>query len=38
MLLWNLDLKGGAESMLVNGSRGVVIGFKARKVIGRLTS
>lgn len=33
MLLWNKDLNGGAESMLVNGSRGVVTGFKSREVI-----
>jgi hypothetical protein len=32
MLLRNLDMKGGADSMLVNGSRGVVIGFKSREV------
>lgn len=32
MLLRNIDLNGGAESMLVNGSRGVVTSFKAREV------
>jgi len=32
MLLRNLDMKGGAGSMLVNGSRGVVTGFKSREV------
>jgi hypothetical protein len=30
MLLKNLDLEAGAGRMLVNGSRGVVIGFRDR--------
>lgn len=32
MLLWNKHLNGDSDSMLVNGSRGVVTGFKARSV------
>ena len=31
MLLKNLDLHGRADSMLVNGSCGVVIGFAAEQ-------
>ena len=32
MLLLNLDMTGPAEQMLVNGSRGVVVGFVSKAV------
>ena len=32
MLLLNLDMTGPAEQMLVNGSRGVVVGFISKAV------
>jgi len=32
MLLRNLDMTSGVQGMLVNGSRGVVVGFKSREV------
>lgn len=32
MLLKNLDLSGNADQMLVNGSRGVVVGFVLQSV------
>ena len=36
MLLKNLDLEAGAGRMLVNGSRGVVIGFRDRAEVTHL--
>jgi hypothetical protein len=36
MLLKNLDLEAGAGRMLVNGSRGVVIGFRDRAEVTQL--
>ena len=36
MLLKNLDLEAGAGRMLVNGSRGVVIGFRDRAEVQQL--
>jgi hypothetical protein len=33
MLLWNIRLKGKKSEMLVNGSRGIIVGWKSTEQI-----